>query len=328
MEALVCASCPEAHQATVTAICLSNGIQKAYGRAGDMVKMLRGNDWIGKWQAKVVMAVVTKAQTLGVKSCKIICIEGGPNCDLELSHQPMLVKAIKQEMGDNDVRVQVNWMDFETFVDTYGGGQEKEKEAKKKEKCINTSSKSPAPMSTVSAKDLSSLAPNIKRQVKSASKPKPCIDSVASVKVKPKEAWICGECEKTFASEKALGSHQASTGHADPECEIRGKTFISSTGLRQHVEATGHVGFRPMYISVGSTWKMAIYPRDLQQMSASTIKKEFEGFVDFFGCLEKADLLAAVTSSPHVRMMSDLSELDGYWLSADRPAKGRRPLPL
>ena len=53
MEALVCASCPEAHHDEVTAICMKSGIQKAFGKAGDMVDSLSPGSWLGKWEAKV-----------------------------------------------------------------------------------------------------------------------------------------------------------------------------------------------------------------------------------------------------------------------------------
>lgn len=68
---------------------------------------LSGNDWIAKWEAKVVMAAVTKAQTMGATRIKIMCIQGGRFCDMELARQPDLVRAIKQEMDDDRFRVKV-----------------------------------------------------------------------------------------------------------------------------------------------------------------------------------------------------------------------------
>ena len=103
--ALVCASCPEAFHDEVADLCRQHGVQKAFGKAGDMVNDLSGKDWIPKWEAKVVMAVVTKAQTLGVSSAAILCISGGRQCDLEMARQPMLVRAIKKEMADIKVKV-------------------------------------------------------------------------------------------------------------------------------------------------------------------------------------------------------------------------------
>ena len=67
MEACVCASCPEVHQDKVAEVCKRRQIQKAFGRAGDMVDSLSGKDWVGKWEAKVVMATVTKIETLEVR---------------------------------------------------------------------------------------------------------------------------------------------------------------------------------------------------------------------------------------------------------------------
>ena len=119
IEAIVCASCPEHLQGDVTAICKDYGIQKAFGKPGDMIDSLKGKDWVPKWQAKVVMAVVTKAQTLNLNRAKIICIMGGKNCDEEMAQQPALVRAIKKEIDDPGFMVKVEWMEFSEFRDTY-----------------------------------------------------------------------------------------------------------------------------------------------------------------------------------------------------------------
>eukprot|EP00928_Gymnodinium_smaydae_P072035 TRINITY_DN55474_c0_g1_i1.p1 TRINITY_DN55474_c0_g1~~TRINITY_DN55474_c0_g1_i1.p1 ORF type:complete len:687 (-),score=83.52 TRINITY_DN55474_c0_g1_i1:231-2117(-) len=96
-----------------------------------MVDSLSGKDWVAKWEAKVVMATVTKAETLGVVRAKVICISGGRHCDLEMARQPALVRAIKQEMNMQDFRVRVEWMDYADFVESYGGvGAEKHSEGK------------------------------------------------------------------------------------------------------------------------------------------------------------------------------------------------------
>ena len=42
----------------------SHQVQKAFGKAGKMVNVKSGKDWIPKGEAKVVMATVTKAKTL------------------------------------------------------------------------------------------------------------------------------------------------------------------------------------------------------------------------------------------------------------------------
>lgn len=85
-----------------------------------MVNSLSGKDWVPKWEAKVVMATVTKAQTLGLKKALIICIAGGKHCDAEMARQPHLVRAIKQEMEDESFRVRVEWLEAEDFFDRYG----------------------------------------------------------------------------------------------------------------------------------------------------------------------------------------------------------------
>ena len=55
-------------------LCLQHQVQKAFGKAGDMVKVLRGKVWIPKWEAKVVMVAVTKAQTLNCNKAPVLCI--------------------------------------------------------------------------------------------------------------------------------------------------------------------------------------------------------------------------------------------------------------
>ena len=117
--AYVCASCPEIHQNMLTDICQATGIQKAFGKAGDMINDLKGKDWIPKWQAKVVMASVTKAQTLNCKHIKIICIAGGDQCDCEMSYTPLLRKAIIKELDNDSYRIDVILMSFESFVSDF-----------------------------------------------------------------------------------------------------------------------------------------------------------------------------------------------------------------
>jgi hypothetical protein len=84
-----------------------------------MVNDLAGRDWIPKWEAKVVMAVVTKAQTLGVSNATILCISGGRQCDLEMARQPALVRAIRKEMGSEKFSIKVSWMDISDFRKEY-----------------------------------------------------------------------------------------------------------------------------------------------------------------------------------------------------------------
>lgn len=78
-----------------------------------MVNALSGKEWIPKWEAKVVMATVTKAQTLNTNKALILCIAGGKNCDAEMGRQPALVRAIKTEMGKEDFRVRVEWIEID-----------------------------------------------------------------------------------------------------------------------------------------------------------------------------------------------------------------------
>jgi hypothetical protein len=91
-------------------------MQKAFGRAGDMVDSLDGNGWVGKWQAKVVMAVAALVNVNDCTEATIFCIEGGPHCDKELAAQPLLIRAIRTELGvRDDFDISVEWMSFSKF---------------------------------------------------------------------------------------------------------------------------------------------------------------------------------------------------------------------
>ena len=130
-EAVVCASCPEIYHDRVAELCLQHQVQKAFGKAGDMVNGLSGKDWIPKWEAKVVMATVTKAQTLNSNKALILCIAGGKNCDAEMARQPALVKAIKTEMASQDFRVRVEWIEINEFLERYPEAKSKNSKSTK-----------------------------------------------------------------------------------------------------------------------------------------------------------------------------------------------------
>ena len=107
VEAVVCASCPESYHDRVAEFCLQHQVQKAFGKAGDMVNPRSGKDWIPKWEAKVVLATVAKAQTLNSDKALNLCIAGGKHCGAEMARQPAPVGAIKTEMASQEFRVRV-----------------------------------------------------------------------------------------------------------------------------------------------------------------------------------------------------------------------------
>ena len=74
VEAVVWTSCPESFQDRVAEFCLQHQVQRAFGKAGEMVNALGGKEWIPKWEAQVVMAMVTKAQTLNLNKALGLCI--------------------------------------------------------------------------------------------------------------------------------------------------------------------------------------------------------------------------------------------------------------
>mmetsp|Transcript_28674 Transcript_28674/g.66468 ORF Transcript_28674/g.66468 Transcript_28674/m.66468 type:complete len:431 (-) Transcript_28674:100-1392(-) len=140
-EAVVCASCPETFHDRVAELCLQHQVQKAFGKAGDMVNGLSGKDWIPKWEAKVVMATVTKAQTLKSNKALILCIAGGRNCDAEMARQPALVRAIKTEMANQDFRVRVEWIEIDEFLERYPDARSKAPKSAKENVKENVKSK-------------------------------------------------------------------------------------------------------------------------------------------------------------------------------------------
>ena len=52
VEAVVGTSCPESYHDRVAEFCLQHQVQKAFGKAGDMVNALSGKDWIPKGKPK------------------------------------------------------------------------------------------------------------------------------------------------------------------------------------------------------------------------------------------------------------------------------------
>ena len=68
-----------------------------------MVNVKSGKDWIPKWEAKVVMATVTKAKTLKSNKAQILYIAGGKPCDAEMVRQPALARAIKNRDGKSGI---------------------------------------------------------------------------------------------------------------------------------------------------------------------------------------------------------------------------------
>eukprot|EP00913_Durusdinium_trenchii_P001088 g998.t1 len=75
-EARVVVSCPEAHYDKVQKICMELDIVQAFGRKGDYVDDLDGDEWFGKWQSRVVASATTALQTRKCKNAELFCIAG------------------------------------------------------------------------------------------------------------------------------------------------------------------------------------------------------------------------------------------------------------
>ena len=131
VEAVVCASCPESYHDRVAEFCLQHQVQKAFGKAGDMVNAQSEKDWIPKWEAKVVLATVAKAQTLNSDKALILCIAGGKHCDAEMARQPTLVRAIKPEMVRQEFRVRIELIEISECSGRYPDVKSKTSESEK-----------------------------------------------------------------------------------------------------------------------------------------------------------------------------------------------------
>ncbi|CAK9026849.1 unnamed protein product [Durusdinium trenchii] len=117
-EARVVVSCPEAHYDKVQKICMELDIVQAFGRKGDYVDDLDGDEWFGKWQSRVVASATTALQTRKCKNAELFCIAGGKHCHKEVGNQPMLIEAIEKAMKESKlpaVKIRFSWMKVEQF---------------------------------------------------------------------------------------------------------------------------------------------------------------------------------------------------------------------
>ena len=95
---------------------MQHQVQKAFGKAGDMVYALSGKDWIPKCEAKVVMATGTKAQTLKSNKALIICVVGGKHCDARMARQRAHGRTSRTEVASQDWRVLVEFREIREFL--------------------------------------------------------------------------------------------------------------------------------------------------------------------------------------------------------------------
>ncbi|CAE8635818.1 unnamed protein product [Polarella glacialis] len=225
------------------------------------VNSLSGKDWIPKWEAKVVMATVTKAQTLGASKALILCIAGGNHCDAEMARQPTLVRAIKAEMEDPAFRVRVECAN--------GKGKGKEKSTVGKNSAAQNAAGKPGKafcagiLQKRSGTETAARNPHADVKAKQSTHKMPCRECGKTFKdwhdVRSKH-WlckgreplcICAQCDKAFEDDVSCAQHQSSTGHKgmarvnygeDPtwECGQCNKTFATPEGCQQHQTTTGH----------------------------------------------------------------------------------------
>lgn len=236
-ETIICASCPQMHQEQMNKICKDLNITKAYAKKGDTLDMLSGNNWIPKWESKVVATAVTLAQTLGSKKVKILCISGGHYCDQEMARQPSLVRAIKREMaeaGNESFQVKVEWLEFDHFLEEYNV------RPSQSERSTRESVQNPAEF----------VCPSCDREFTSEQSLSQHMEATGHL-------WKCRVCEREFTSANSLQQHSTSSGHDNrPQrsagaekkvteensfsCPGCNREFISEQSLSHHMEATNH----------------------------------------------------------------------------------------
>jgi hypothetical protein len=315
VEAVIVASCPELHQDLVTEICKGKHFQKVYSRSEVLVNSVRDSDWMGKWRTKVVMASITKAQSLNIRRIKIICIEGGKYCDEEHACLPHLKKEIAIEWTDSghtaELHLECLRMGYDSFVEYYGHeiivskvppvmneDSAKIDKADPKHRQLDLSSKLPIPPPE-SVENPGNIEPSNNTEVTA---PEFSCDECSSLftsreallehlqetdhkvtvyycticsgsfSVSDKKAisplnrleqhqgstghtgihkvdttvsqlweWECGECQKTFKTEKARNDHQVDTGHRSPTDLDCKHTFSSQESLEPHISATRYI---------------------------------------------------------------------------------------
>ena len=83
------------------------------------MKKRRGEGWIPKWEAKIVMTTVSKAHALKTNEARSLCIAGGKICGAEMARQPARVSAINTGMAKPVYRVRVELIEIREFLERY-----------------------------------------------------------------------------------------------------------------------------------------------------------------------------------------------------------------
>jgi uncharacterized C2H2 Zn-finger protein len=219
-----------------------------------------------KWQAKVVMASVTKAQSLNTHRIKIICIEGGNFCDEEHAGLPQIKKEIVKEWTDNghttELRLECLWMGHDSFFDYYGhefvvskvsplikeDSDKTDKANPKERQQLILNNKLPLP------------PPESAKKLENTDSPKNTKATAEKLSDQSNEKeFSCDECTRLFASGDALLAHLQATAHnvtvyycdCDAAFSVLDHKPISPLNrLLQHQSSTGHSGIRKLKTSI------------------------------------------------------------------------------
>ena len=117
-DAVVCASCPQTQHVRVAEFFCNIKSRKPL-ETGDTLKKRRGEGWIPKWDAKIVMTTVSKAHALKTNKTHSLCIAGRKICGAEMARQPAPVSAINTGMAKPVYRVRVELTEICEFLERY-----------------------------------------------------------------------------------------------------------------------------------------------------------------------------------------------------------------
>jgi hypothetical protein len=99
-------------------------MSKAFGKQGDFIYALNsGARWKELWTATLCQSVLDATLHSECSLVRILCIEGGPNCDEENAAIPALKKAVADDLKKQtgrQVEVASAWMRMELFETEFG----------------------------------------------------------------------------------------------------------------------------------------------------------------------------------------------------------------
>jgi hypothetical protein len=157
---------------------------------------------------------------LNAKKSKIICISGGNHCNQEMARQPLLIRAIQQEMVDAgypSMNIKVEWLEFNHFLEDNSISSKIIPKTK-----TNVAGSSAGPITPGGAKKTTTTTTTA--------------TTTAELKKGRTSSHVCPVCSRELGSKQSL---QQSAGNF--QCGFCDREFSSLDSLEQHCQATGHL---------------------------------------------------------------------------------------